>query len=333
MEIELHNTIREVSEREWTSLVGTDYPDQSHQWYRTVEDSGMIDINYVLVRDNEKLTAAACCRLFEENMLKMPVLDVSSPLTLSSAFFSKTSQETEMLIKGLEEIQQRERAKGMSLFELRKEEFTFFKEQLRGFTGFPILENTYLDLNFADFNEYLASLQYKSRRSVKNTLKRTERLGVKVISTNEFSKWRDVTYRLQKSLCDILKDYTMLLNRQFYDVLEKNMKDTAELLLFFKDDTPLVFALFLNTPDIVQYKFVGMDPEYREYQAYFLTYYEIIRRAIEKKQKRIYFGSTTYEFKEKIGCKRQELFGLAKMNNPLFNIGLKAYLRLFRIFR
>lgn len=329
MEIEFHNTIRDADEREWTSLVGTDSVERSHQWFRTVEDSGMVTMHYVFVKDNEKLTAAACCSLLK-GMFTIPLLDVSSPLGLSSTFFSKTPQETEMLLKGLKKIQQKEKAKGISLFELRKEEFNFFKEQLKGFTGFPMLESTYIDLNFSGFKEYLAFLPYKARRSVKNTIKRAEKLGVTPVFTNEFSKWKNVTYRLQKSLCDIHKDYTLLLSKQFYDALEKNMKDTAELLLFFKDDIPLVFALFLHTPDNAYYKFVGMDPEYKEYQAYFLSYYEIIKRAIEKTQKKLYFGITTYEFKEKIGCKREPLFGLMKMGNPLLNLALKSYVKIFK---
>ncbi|MBU7011470.1 MAG: GNAT family N-acetyltransferase [Theionarchaea archaeon] len=333
MEMEFHNTIRDADEGEWTSLVGTDHIERSHQWFRTIEDSGMTRMHYVFVRENGTLAAAACCHLFKENRFKIPLLDVSSPLGLSSAFFCKTPHATEMLMKGLEEIRRREKAKGISIFELRKEGFFVLKEQLKSYIGFSMLGNTYLDLNFGNFKEYLAFLPYKARRSVKNTLKRTEKLGVSTVSTNEFARWKDVTYRLQKALCDEHNDYTLLLNKQFYDALEKNMKDTAELLLFFKDDIPLVFALFLHSPHTTHYKFVGMDPEYREYQAYFLSYYEIIKESIKRNKKRIFFGITTYEFKEKIGCQVEELFGLAKMKNPLLNAGLKAYITIFKAFR
>ena len=91
----------------------------------------------------------------------------------------------------------------------------------------------------------------------------------------------------------------------FYEELQANFKTGAELVFFFKEQIPLAFALSLNTPRMVQYKFVGIDPVYREYEAYFLIYYLGIRKAIERKQKKIYFGPSTYEFKEKIGCKRE----------------------------
>jgi predicted N-acyltransferase len=328
MDREIHSTIRDIHEREWTSLVGTGNLESSHQWYRTVEDSGMKDMYYVTVRDSGKLAAAACCYLFDENILRIPTLDVSSPLGLSTAFFAETPEETYMLLKGLEEIQRREKAKGISFFELKKEEFESLKPYLKGSTGYSMLDNTYLDVVFTDFDEYLASLNRKSRRSIKDTLIRGDRLGVTVSSTKEFSKWKDIAYKLQKALCDTLNDYTLLLSKQFYDALEKNMKDCAELLIFFKDDTPIVFSLVLYTPETAHYKFVGLNPDYREYQAYFLTYYEIIRKAIERKQKRVYFGTTTYEFKEKIGCQRQKLFGLTVMKNAVYNVGFKTYVKM-----
>ena len=331
MDIELLTTIRDIDEREWLSLVENHSIEASYNWFKTMEDSGMVNMHYVLVRDR-KLLAAACCHRYT-GLFGIPLLDVSSPLGLSSAFFSRTPQETEMLLRKLEEIQKREKALGISIFELKKKEFDILKNQLKGFIGFPMLGNTYIDLNFTDFDEYMGFLPYKARRSVRDTIKKAKKMGVRTVLTTEFSQWKDVAYRLQKSVCDMHKDYTFLLDKKFYCALEKNMKDSAELLLFFKDDTPLVFSLVLLTPETAHYKFVGFDPEYKEYQAYFFSFYEIIRRAIEKRQKRIYFGITTYEFKEKIGCQKEELWGLARMRNLLFNAGLRAYLKIFKEFR
>jgi hypothetical protein len=86
-----------------------------------------------------------------------------------------------------------------------------------------------------------------------------------------------------------------------------------------------VYGLSLNSDVLSLHKAAGTDPRYRKYQAYFLLYYRGIERAIQKKQKRIYFGATTYEFKEKIGCKRENLFGLTRFKNPALNLLVRSY--------
>jgi len=333
MEREIAETITAVDEEEWNKVAGTHNIERSHKWYRTVEDSGMRTMYYVFLKENGTLTAAACCYPSQVKMyVELPLLEVKSPLGTSQAFFSKTPEHADMLLKGLEEIRKKEKAKGILILELKRGEFTTIKNQVKRFTNFEMRDNTYIDLNFTDLDDYLSSLDGKSRRSVRITLnKARKRWGIKSLVTNDFSTWKKVAYRLQEYTCAYHNDYKWLLTEKFYEALEKNMKENAELLFFFKDDIPLVFVLVLHTPEIVQYRFPGVDPQYKDYQAYFLLYYKGIKRAIEKRQKRIYFGTTTYEFKEKIGCKREELFGLVKMKNPVLDLALKSYVTVSKV--
>ena len=332
MEGSITSTIRDIDEREWNALSGTDLIDKTYSWFKTVEESGMRDMHYVVVKD-KKLAAAACCFLFRENLhIDVPLLEVRSPLRFSSAFFSKAPEHTSLLIKGLEDIRKKKKAKGIFIIELGEDEFTSLREQVNGFTWFPMADNTYLDLGFADFDDYLGSLGATARRSVKKTLNRAEkRWKVNMLVTNEFSQWKSVAHRLQGYTCQQHGVTKKHLTEEFYDALERNLKEHTELLMIFKGDIPLACGLLLNSPKMSQHIFPGVDPQYREYQAYFLLYYEGIKRAIEKGQKRIYFGPTTYEFKEKIGCKIQKLFGFAKMTNPLISTAFKSYIFVSRL--
>jgi len=328
------DTIRDINEKEWNTLVGTDYLERSHAWYRTVEDSGMRKVRYVFVRENKRLTAAACCYVMDQQIFNMDLslLGVGCPLGTSSAFFSKTPEQARMLLKGLEEIQEKEGTRRLTILNLRKEEFTTVKKWVKGFAEFSKLDNTYIDLDFTDFEDYLSSLDGSARRSVRKTLNRAQkRWGIKPVFTNNLTTWKEVACRLQGYICEQYNDRSTHFTEQFYEALEKNMKENAELLLLFKDSIPLVFGLSLNSPEISLHKVVGVDPQYREYQAYFLLYYEGIKRAIERRQKRIYYGLTTYEFKEKIGCKREELFGLTRLRNPVLNLALKPYVAVSKL--
>lgn len=328
MDIEITDTIEDMNEEEWNTFVGPQYIERTHAWYRTVEDSSARRMHYIFLRENGRLAAAACSYEYSERLhnLEIPFLEVKSPLGFSKAFFSRSPLHTGILVRELEQIRKKEKGKGLLIFDLNRYELNAYKPHVKGFAAVYGSDNTYIDLPFSDFDEYLTSLEEKAWRSARMTLNRARRWKIKTVFTNDFSTWRDVALKLQEHLCSYHNDYRMYLPERFYDALEKNLKDRAELILFFKDDIPLVSALSLYTPDVSLYKAAGIDIRYRKYQAYFLLYYEAIRRALEKNQKRIYFGPTTYEFKEKIGCKREELFGLIKMGNPLLNMILRSYL-------
>lgn len=320
MEYEITDTIRDADEAEWNSLAGTNHVEGSHGWYRTVEDSGMRKLQYVLVKDT-KLRAAAVCRLYTDQIysMKIPLLDVKP-------FHFTTKKHIDTLLKGLKEIQRKENAKGLLFLFHEWDKLNATKKQIKGSTNFQIRENTYIDLDFNDFEDYLSSLKAKTRRSIRITLNKANRLAIKSVFTNEFSQWKEVAHRLQGYFCEQHNDYRQHLPERFYESLEKNLKDKAELMLFLREGTPLAFGLSLNSSKISQLKIGGADPHYRQYHAYFLIYYEGIRRAIEKGQKKVFFGPSTYEFKEKIGCKRKDVLGLVKLENPLLNLVLKSYM-------
>ncbi len=326
VEMKITDTIINVDEREWENLIGTDQVERSYRWFRTVEDSHMRDMRYVFLK-GKSLKAAACCHLYTEKLgIKMPFLEVTSPLGTSTGFFSKTPEHTIMLLKELWNIQTREKAKGILFLNLTKEELDFIKPQAKGFTPFQLVDNTYLDLDFTNFDDYLSSLTGKRRRSIRITLNKAKKMGVQTVFTNEVSHWKEVAHQLQGYICEQYHNYRLHLPEEFYDAVENHLRGNVELVFFFKDKIPLAFALVVNTPAASLYKFTGVDPQYKKYQAYFLVYYEGIKKAIERRQKRIYFGPTSYEFKDKIGCKRKELFGLVKLKNPLLHVALTSFI-------
>jgi predicted N-acyltransferase len=330
MDIQISTTIRDVDEDEWTSLVESDSIEQSYAWFRVVEDSHIRNMNYLFLREKGLLKAAACwfSDTFKTYGLNIPLLEVGSPLGMSTSFFSHSGQHTRTLLDILSQMQHTQKAAGMMIIDLQESEASYLQQYLRGYTSLPPYENTYIDLHFSDFDEYLRSLPSKNRRSVKITINRAEKKwNLKTAVIHEFSQWKEVAHRLQGYVCAEHHNFRWHLPLAFYDALETHLRDAAEIMVIFKDDIPLVFALSLNTPTTCRYKFVGIDPDYRQYHAYFLLYYEAIKRAIEKNQKRIYFGTSNYTFKEKIGCVREPLYGFLTFSNPLLNFMARWYVK------
>ncbi len=325
MEMAATTTIRDIDEKEWEAYVRSDNIEKSHGWYRTMEDSETRKMRYVFVKDSGKLVAASCSFACIRNLhsMRIPLLEVKS-------FLSETPEQTQLLIEGLEDIRVKENLKGIAILNLNREEFEILRNEVKGFTEFPIADNTYIDLDFRDFEDYLHSLSATSRRSIRITLNRAKRMEVRIVVTHDFSQWKHVAHRLQGYFCAQHNDFRGHFPEAFYEASEKNLRDNAELLLFFKEDIPLAFGMPMFSQTAGLLNLGGADPRYREYQGYFLIYYEGIRRAIEKKLKRIYFGPSTYEFKEKIGCRREKSFGLARMKNPVLNTTLKSYMTVRR---
>jgi hypothetical protein len=110
MEVEITHTIRDITNQEWESVAGTTYIERSYAWFKTVEDSGMRDMRYILLREHNTLTAAACCFPYtEKKYVTIPFLEVRSPLGTSTAFFCKTPQQARTLVAGLKEIQKKKK--------------------------------------------------------------------------------------------------------------------------------------------------------------------------------------------------------------------------------
>jgi predicted N-acyltransferase len=316
----LSHTISNIHEKEWKDLAGTEHVKRSYGWYRTEEDSHLKANRYVFVREHDTLVGVACCFLSNERVLGFDIsyLEVKS-------FFFKGSDQVPVLVEGLERTRVDDDLDGIILPGLQKEEADFLVPFLEGFTPFQLEDATYIDLDFETFDDYLNSLDEQAWRSARMTLNRARKWKIQTVFTHEFSKWKQTAHRLQSYVCEEHNDFQYLLPEEFYDVLEKNAKQEVELVLLFKDDIPLVFALAANSPQVSHYKYTGIDPKYKKYHAYFLLYYKAIEKAIERNQKRIYFGVTNYEFKEKIGCKRVEQVGFARFANPVLHAGFKAY--------
>ncbi|MGD2250641.1 MAG: GNAT family N-acetyltransferase [Candidatus Methanofastidiosia archaeon] len=331
--MEILNTISDIGKHQWNTLVHAQTPEASYEWYKAVEESKMKDLYYVTLWEKGDLVAACCCFTYlgEEIFLKIPFLACWSPLSSILGFFSPSTEHISRLLQGLHTIQDKLHLRGTLIANFEQEDYQRHNLYMKEYNPLSLASTTYLDLPYADFDEYLNSLPSSHRRSIRKTLNRAEkRWQIKHVLTNNLSQWKHVAHRLQGLTCAEHNDFTNYLSKKFYESLQKTMKDKVELSIFLKDSIPLASGLCLNNETVAVHKYAGVDPEYRQYQAYFLLYYEGIRKAIERNQSRICFGTTTYQFKKKIGCEVAPLYSFGKMANPLLNVMLNMYLRVFR---
>lgn len=173
---------------------------------------------------------------------------------------------------------------------------------------FPYYPNTVLNLNFSNFDEYLASLNRKKRWDLKNKRKiflsqncRTEIVDNSKIE--DYSPLYELHYATESKNDQFINYTTYDENDRFksYSLLDDNYK---WLLAYNENGKIIGFALLVIDNDIILFKSVGLDYEYNNTTyTYFNLYHEAIKYAVDNSFKTMYCGTTTYDVKQRLGCK------------------------------
>lgn len=332
MRTEIVESISKIDKNMWEELVENNFPETRYEWCKTVEESGNNNLRYVLAFERNKLIGVAICEIVKEKLFRfgisLKIIEVSSPLSNFEGFIIKDEKAILPIIKEIENLVSKEKLMGISFMNLRENMKKKIEKSLKGYHGIRLSPNTFIDINWDNFEEYLSSLKSGARRGIRNTLRRKDRYKLRIEHTKEFKKFSEQLYQLQKKVCDFHRDYKYLLPSKFYESLEKNFKDNSEVTICFKNEKILGFVLSLMDEEKIVYKFCGLDPKYKKYQAYFLFYIDGIKRAIKNKKKRIYFGKTTYGVKTERGCTKENLYAFLKARNSVLNKLASLYFKL-----
>jgi len=211
------------------------------------------------------------------------------------------------------------------------------KEILKGIKGLTIILNAGNDLacrgqtlssyvfenRYEDFNRYIDSLRSPYKRRIKKALSKRDKLVIRNISNNQFTKdhydlYRSVMSRTENPLEILSIDYF-----RGYD---------ADVVDFFdsKSNRILGFVQLKQIADIYYFLFCGFNREdNEEYDLYFNMLLTIIKMGIEKGVRTINFGQTSEESKSKIGCIQEPKYLCIYHSNRVLNFILQKLLPVF----
>ena len=200
-----------------------------------------------------------------------------------------------------------------------------------GYYQIPWRITLYLDVQWSTFEEYVSSLPYKSRRTVRREIKKCKERGVEIAEEPNFG---ELSEKLPVLYSNLYKKYNTgsksPFDSSFFKALSKYAKDKAKLFVAKKAGEIVGFSLLVRHKNVLDAFIVGF--EYDSFQsntdfAYFNLSYESIKWAIKERIKRINYRFTAEEAKLRRGCSQEQIFSFVKCHNKFLNLFYNTYIR------
>lgn len=199
----------------------------------------------------------------------------------------------------------------------------------RGYARVPSMPMTRLALSFQNFDEYLGTLGYISRKSLRRKFRKTEReakIDMEVV--NDIEPIVDRIYALYLQVHERSPMKFENLSREFFVGIAKEMPDRARFFIWRIDDRIVAFSVALVFGDTLYDEVIGLDYEVAlDLHLYFYTMRDVIRWAIAQKLRYYVSGPLNYDPKLHLGHQLWPLdlyvLHTNALLNPIFRFALK----------
>jgi predicted N-acyltransferase len=349
----LYDTIDEVSQEEWDSILPEEDIFNRYSFLKILADSRINDCRYryLVIHDTDGSIAAtaslytistdlatmlvtgtqnwltAVRRLFPR-FLMYRVTECGSPVATGNAvtIAEHKRQDTGKLIAILaDELTRFSREQSAPLILARD----FYRDQeqvhdsfkragYRKAVNFP---SVILNCRWKSFDDYTAALKYSYRRALKNCMKSIHRGDLQVRVTGSFSDYARELHALYMQCYTNAREYQreILTERFFAETGSKSCSNCSTLLLEH-DNTIEGFALLFEQSGHLKLLFLGYNYESNSvFSTYFNIFYATLRYALDNGMKTIDFGVTSYDFKLRLGGQAVDLFAHIKHKNRVTN--------------
>ncbi len=334
MEAIVVDSIEAFGREEWDRL----FPDELEDWsyYRAVEKSGLPDFSWLYfgVRDAAGLLRAAAPAFVTDyrldttlsggfkrfadwltrhfpRLLRQKMLSLGSPVTeiCHLGFAPGVPTDEQQRLLGAILAKAESFAKGNRVRMIAVKDATAAQDALwaaaakaHGLRRQPGLPTAFLDVKFANIDEYLATLSKATRKDIRRKLKdagglRVEwRIGIDGIEGEVMRLYKSTHANAQFSFEELTSEY-------FHNVL-RGMAGRASCATYWLGDKLVAFNLVLHDGKRLLDKFLGMDYAVaREYNLYFYTWIENVRRCIDLKLALYQSGQGLHALKRRLGSR------------------------------
>ena len=198
-----------------------------------------------------------------------------------------------------------------------------------GYTRVPSMPMTRLPMPFQNFDDYLQTLGYVSRKSLRRKFRKTERdakISMEVVK--DASTIVDQIYPLYLQVHERSPMKFEHLTKEFFLRIVQAMPEQVRFFIWRIDQKIVAFSLCLVSGDTLYDECLGLDYEVAlDLHLYFYTMRDVIRWAIEQKLRYYVSGPLNYDPKLHLGHELAPL-DLYVMHtrtwlNPIFSFALK----------
>lgn len=358
--IEIVHSIEQVAKNNWDAMAG-DNVLAGYGWLKTAEETfiGNIDLKYLLVKDDDKLIAAAVCYVFNKTDLVENLDDlmfgrlkkyasilglsfmpgfVCCPLScLGKHFLFKT--DTDANIKRtimnalLDAIEAFASSHGLSpsfIHVMDDERDLMQLLDRRGYNKSVHIPLTYLDIEWDSFGEYRTSLKKVSRNTVKSIrreMNKNKNEGVSIEMLENPEAHHDCLYALLNNAYYKHNRKPFMYDRSFFGKLKETLGENALFYISRKGGAITGVCILLRTDEVGYIPMIGVNHEKagNDFTYFNISFYRPITDAISNKLKRLYFGRGMYELKARRGCRTKNLYLYHKSFNSLKHLAVKPW--------
>ena len=200
-----------------------------------------------------------------------------------------------------------------------------------GYLSFPSARTLCLDVIWSDFEGYLESLSYKTRKDVRREIKLCKGSEVSIVEEKNFGGFSSTLSNLHSNLFSRYNPGGETpYGPSFFSGLSEYARDKTRVLIARKDGSIIGFSLSLQHQSTLDVYLVGFDYSSRtstDFVYFNLAYYEPIRLAIAEGVKRIHFSINSEGLKLKRGCKVERTHSFVKCHNAFVGSLYASYMR------
>jgi Peptidogalycan biosysnthesis/recognition len=198
-----------------------------------------------------------------------------------------------------------------------------------GYSRISSMPMTRLRFSFQDFDEYLQTLGYVSRKSLRRKFRKTERATkIEVEVLNDISAHIDAIYPLYLQVHERSPMKFETLTKDFFCRISRVMPEQTKFFVWRESGKIIAFSLCLICGDTIYDECLGLDYGVAlDLHLYFYTMRDVLHWAIEQKLRSYLSGPLNYDPKLHLGHELAPLdlyvLHTRVWLNPIFSLALK----------
>jgi predicted N-acyltransferase len=192
---------------------------------------------------------------------------------------------------------------------------------LHGYIRFPSMPMTRLSLEHASFDDYLASIGYTTRKSLRRKFRKTERapkIDMEVVT--DITPYLDEIYPLYLQVHERSRMKFETLTKDYFREVSQRMPDRARFFIWRQEGRIIAFALCFVHEETLYDECIGLDYGLAlDLHLYFYTLRDVIRWGISQKLRAYCSGPLNYDPKLHLGCVLMPLDLYVMHTSPVVN--------------
>jgi len=198
-----------------------------------------------------------------------------------------------------------------------------------GYARVPSMPMTRLGLSFQNFDEYLGTLGYVSRKSLRRKFRKTERAAkIDMEVVNDITPHVDAIYPLYLQVHERSPMKFETLTKEFFCRIARVMPERARFFIWRQSDKIIAFSLCLVCGETIYDECLGLDYDVAlDLHLYFYTMRDVIRWAIDQRLRYYCSGPLNYDPKLHLGHELAPLdlyvLHTRTLLNPIFRFAVK----------